>query len=187
MTIIRVINLVILALVLNFSVYAKSEAEEVRLDGATPTFVTFAVPWASTDPRTIPTRVRLKPNADPRIGLQLDANPIAGISLSTLRATRERPIFSPSRRPPRIKTPSPLVQTVSEGPSQPPFKLLGAIAADSRGIAIFMDQRSRKVIRMGIGESHFGWTLRNVKGRVVTLESNKRTVVVLTIPNPPAE
>jgi general secretion pathway protein N len=123
----------------------------------------------------------LKPSARP-------VNPLWRIPLASLTATRDRPIFSPSRRPPIVVQ---AVPVKSEPPPPPPpgaptrphLTLLGAIASDTDSIAIFMDDATKAIIRMKVGESHGGWMLRSVAKRQATLEM-ARQVAVLVIPIP---
>ena len=117
-----------------------------------------------------------------------DGNPPWRIPLASLSNTRERPIFSPSRRPPPVvNAPRQLSQPLAiAGPSRPPLSLVGAIAGDGDGIAVFVDEITRAVIRLKIGESHAGWALRRVEGREAQLERDRQTAV-LTLPNPSGE
>ena len=109
-------------------------------------------------------------------------NPLWAIPLPSLSATRERPLFSPSRRAPAAaqssaKSASPPLST------RPPLALVGAIAGETDGIAIFLDQTTKGTIRLKTGESHLGWTLRLVKGREAILQKELKTAI-FTIPNP---
>jgi len=139
----------------------------------------------------IPAPVDVAP-APPRAERPADptGNPLWGIPLSSLTATRERPIFLPSRRAPApavagtpmIVAPPPLPPATEE---QPPLTLVGAIAGDDEGFAVFLDQATNNVVRLKTGQDHMGWVLRAVKGREVTLEKNKKTAT-LTLPVPTA-
>jgi general secretion pathway protein N len=111
-------------------------------------------------------------------------NPLWSIPLASLTATRERPIFSPTRRPPPAVAKPTSVQPF--GGAQLPLALVGAIAGDVEGIAIFLDGITQGIIRLKTGESHAGWTLQAVKAREVILEKEQKTTV-LALPNPPAK
>jgi general secretion pathway protein N len=110
-------------------------------------------------------------------------NPLWSISVAALTATRERPIFSPTRRPPPVA----VVAAPSQAPAaaQPPLALVGAIAGDREGIAIFLDGTTKGIIRLKTGETHVGWTLQVVKAREAILRREQETTV-LVLPNPPA-
>jgi len=123
-----------------------------------------------------------KSDASARLG-----NPLWTIPLASLTATRERPIFSRSRRPalavqatPIRKEPAPVVV---EQPTRPLLTLLGAIAGDEDGIAILVDEATKNVVRMKTGEKFSGWMLSSVGKRSATFQM-ARQVAVLVIPIP---
>jgi len=113
--------------------------------------------------------------------LQPKGNPLWAIPLSKLTATRERPIFLPTRRPPapviaNVPTlpPRPVVAPPEE---KPRFALVGAVSGESESIAVFLDQSTNNVIRLRMGQNHDGWVLSSVKGREATLQRNQITLV----------
>jgi general secretion pathway protein N len=134
----------------------------------------------------IPAPVDVAPTAAPRAERPADptGNPLWAIPLSSLTATRERPIFLPSRRAPApavAGTPvvvAPPPPPPAAEPEQPPLILVGAIAGDSEGFAVFLDQATNNVVRLKTGQDHQGWMLRSVKGREATLEKNKRSTTL---------
>jgi general secretion pathway protein N len=116
----------------------------------------------------------------PSIG---SGNPLWAISVASLTATRERPIFSPTRRPP----PAVVKSVPGQSPSATPLlALVGAIAGDGEGIAIFLDGTTKGIIRLKTGETHAGWTLQEVKAREAILQKDHNTAV-LAIPAPTAK
>jgi hypothetical protein len=116
-------------------------------------------------------------------------NPLWAIPMASLSATRERPIFSSSRRPlPPAQPLVPQVQQLSaqtNRPDHPSLMLLGTVSEGSEGIAVFENEGSKDVIRLRTGESHAGWILKDVKPREVTFLRGS-TTAVLDIPSPPA-
>ena len=100
------------------------------------------------------------------------------IPLKTLTATRERPIFRPSRRPSAVPVASsePTVK-IEPAPEPPRLALVGTVAGGSDGIAVFVNQSTRDVLRLRTGEGHEGWIVREVRGREVVLEKAQETVV----------
>jgi len=117
-------------------------------------------------------------------------NPLWGIPLSSLTATRERPIFLPSRRPPApvVAGPPPVVPVVMRAappppPERPQLTLVGAVVGETEAIGIFLDQANNSIVRLHMGESHAGWLLNSVKGREVALQKDRETVV-LALPAP---
>ena len=65
-----------------------------------------------------------------------------------------------------------------EPPEQPRLTLLGTVVAASQSIGVFLDDTTKDVVRLKMGEGHRGWDLRSVRGREVTLEKNRRAVIV---------
>jgi general secretion pathway protein N len=115
------------------------------------------------------------------------ANPLWGIPLAQLSGTRERPIFSPSRRPPPVAA---VAETTSVKPpprkkeiEPPQLSLVGTIASIDEGFGIFIDPSTKAAIRLKVGQDHQGWKLRQIRGREVTMEKDERSAV-LTLPQP---
>jgi hypothetical protein len=114
------------------------------------------------------------------------ANPLWGVPLNQLSGTRDRPIFSPSRRPP----PAAVAQTAPIKPpprkkeiEPPPVSLVGTIVSDDEGFGIFIDQSTKMALRLKVGEDYQGWKLRAIRGREVTMEKDEHTAV-LALPQP---
>jgi hypothetical protein len=122
----------------------------------------------------------------------LSPNPLWAIPLATLETTRERPVFSPSRRPP----PAVDIPVAAAPPPPPPAKsvrieppqlsLVGTVSGDDQSFGIFVDQSTRTALRLRLGEDYQGWRLRSVQGREVTLEREQQTTS-FSLPEPGAE
>jgi general secretion pathway protein N len=102
------------------------------------------------------------------------------VPLSVLSVTRDRPIFSASRRPPQQAVVTPPVEQVRAppppaGPEHPPLALIGAVVGDSDAIAVFLDRSNQKIVRLRQGDSHAGWEVSSVHGREVTLKKADQT------------
>jgi hypothetical protein len=133
-----------------------------------------------TAERTIDQKAKMPagPNiAEPKVF----GNPLWAISLDQLSSTRERPLFSPTRRPlpaaavaPVAAAPIPITPT----PERPQLRLVGTVVGEQDGIGLFVEQSTEKVFRLKIGEAHEGWTLRSIRRRAVDLEKDGRLVVV---------
>lgn len=109
----------------------------------------------------------------------MSGNPLWEIPLSTLTATRERPIFSASRRPPAPPAPpptpiAPVAPPAAEDttPENPPLTLLGTVIGPNERLAVFLSQASNSVIHRRIGQEESGWVLQSIDGRTTTLEKN---------------
>jgi hypothetical protein len=117
------------------------------------------------------------------------ANPLWAIPLLQLSATRERPLFAPSRRPPppvvayQLASAPPPPPPKPAEPEKPRLSLVGTIAGGAEGIGVFLDSTTRAVLRLKMGETHEGWVLRAVRRREATLQKGSQ-VAVLTLPLP---
>jgi hypothetical protein len=117
----------------------------------------------------------------------LSANPLWGIPLTSLSGTRDRPIFSPSRRPP-ASTVAPIAapKVVAAKPKErerPQLNLVGTIASNDEAFGIFLDLSTKAALRLKVGEDYQGWKLRSVQGREATLEKDQE-VITLELPQP---
>jgi general secretion pathway protein N len=118
------------------------------------------------------------------------ANPLWEIPLASLSNTRERPIFSPSRRPPPAAvaaTPPAKEPPPPKSPrvEHPQLSLVGTVGGDDESFGIFVDQTTKAALRLKIGEDYQGWKLRSVQGREVTLQRDTQSAV-LSLPQPGA-
>jgi general secretion pathway protein N len=113
----------------------------------------------------------------------LSANPLWAIPLTALSGTRDRPIFSASRRPPLSAAVAPAATQAAAAPKprepeRPQLSLVGTIASGDEGFGIFLDQSTREALRLKIGEDYQGWRLRSVQGREATLEKDQQAVTL---------
>ena len=115
-------------------------------------------------------------------------NPLWGIPISTLDATRERPIFSASRRPPM---PAVVAERVVEAPpppmpaepEQPLLTLVGTAISKPKNVAVVLDRTTKTIVRLHVGEAVAGWVLRAVDPLTMTVEKNSQSVT-LALPAP---
>ncbi|UWU76041.1 hypothetical protein N2603_39985 [Bradyrhizobium huanghuaihaiense] len=115
------------------------------------------------------------------------ANPLWGIPLTRLSATRDRPIFSPSRRAPVLVSTSvatvPVPPLSSKRPEKPALSLVGTVVGGFESFGIFINQSSKLSLRMSVGEQHDGWVLREVRAREVMLENSSKRAI-MSMPQP---
>lgn len=115
-------------------------------------------------------------------------NPLWLLPVEQLSITRERPIFSPSRRPPPPEptyvAPVAIREPVKPPPQpeSPPISLLGTIIGAGDQIGVFLETATQKVIRLRIGEAYQGWVLRLIETREVTLVKEGEQAAVLELP-----
>jgi hypothetical protein len=105
-------------------------------------------------------------------------NPVAARSLESLSATRERPLFSPTRRPP-----PPLVvvtrPTLPPVPVPPPsLVLLGIVTDDGGPRAMMRGGAAGKIVRAGLGEMIDGWKVVEIDARRLVLSHDDRSVTL---------
>ena len=116
-------------------------------------------------------------------------NPLSKIPLSALTATRERPLFSASRRPPALA-----IQTIAQPvqdpapappapPEPPPLKLIGTILSPATSVALLRDPGTQAVTRLRVGEATFGWRVKTVSLRSVVVEKGEQSAI-LGLPEP---
>ena len=115
------------------------------------------------------------------------ANPLWGIPLKSLTATRDRPIFSASRRPPPpVVVPAPIVSAAPPRPKEverPQLSLVGTVIGETESFGLFIDQANKVALRLRVGEQHDGWVLRAVQGREATLEKDLHAATLM-MPQP---
>jgi hypothetical protein len=110
-------------------------------------------------------------------------SPLAAQPLEQLSATRERPLFSPTRRPP----PEPAV--VVQGPPPPPppppppdVALYGIVMDGEQARAVIRANAADKLTRVGIGDDVGGWKVAQIEGRklVLALDGRLATFVMFS-------
>jgi hypothetical protein len=117
-------------------------------------------------------------------------NPLWRIPIDSLSVTRERPLFSASRRPPP-PSPAPAppatnaVSSAPAKPERPPLTLQGTGMGKPRDIALVLDEVAKSSVTLRVGEAVQGWYLRSVNHRAVTLEKGDR-IVIIALPVPSA-
>ena len=158
-------------------------AEDPHSAGAPAASAIWAQPAA-------PAQVVVAPAAPASVPARAQsANPLWAIPLSALSGTRERPIFSSSRRPPPAVAPAAAPKLIAapkpREPERPQLSLVGTVASGEEGIGIFLDQSTKAALRLKVGENYQGWKLQSVQGREVILEKDQQGVV-LALPQPGA-
>jgi hypothetical protein len=105
-------------------------------------------------------------------------NPLWALTLDRLPATRDRPLFSPSRRPPPLPE-SRRVETVAAipAPGHPPsVTLLGIIRDANDAWALVRAGGSDKIMHARLGDEIAGWKVSEIESRRLVLSSDDRSV-----------
>jgi len=114
-------------------------------------------------------------------------NALWALPLEQLSITRERPLFSPSRRPPPppptyvapVAVPQPLKPPE---PQRPAVSLIGTVTGTNIDVAVILETKTQNVVRLRVGEDHQGWVLRRVKAREVTMVKDLEQILMIEAP-----
>lgn len=143
---------------------------------------------AAAVPRAI--GLALSSDAAPRSG-----NPLWAIPLSSLPATRDRPLFSASRRPPVVAAPivAPPPQQhealAPPPPERPLLSLVGTIVSRKGSVALLQGSNSEAILRLRVGQENDGWRVQGISLRSIVVEKGPQSIE-LDLPRPngaPAE
>jgi hypothetical protein len=106
-------------------------------------------------------------------------NPLWAVTLDRLPATRDRPLFSPSRRPPPPPPPqSRRVETMAAiaAPGPPPSVVLLGIVTDANGAwALVRAGGTDKIVHARLGDEIAGWKVSEIEPRRLVLASDDRS------------
>jgi len=102
------------------------------------------------------------------------ANPLAAQPLDRLSATRDRPLFSPTRRPTPPPPPPPPEQPAVAVVAQPPNLTLVGIVVDDEGARAIIRSSATTADRVQIGDDIAGWKVAQIDGRKMVLALDGR-------------
>jgi hypothetical protein len=107
-------------------------------------------------------------------------SPLAAQPLDRLSATRERPLFSPTRRPP---PPPPPVVVAPEPPPPPPpppdVALFGIVMDGDEARAVVRAGPAAKIMQVRVGDDIGGWKVAQIDGRRLILSLDDRIATFL--------
>ena len=107
------------------------------------------------------------------------SNPLESIKLQDLTETRDRPLFSPSRRPPPppVEAPPPPAPVVAEvkppANEPPPFDLVGVVVGGDVRF-VLLARHGGGVSRLREGDERDGWRVGDISIRSVKVERDGR-------------
>jgi hypothetical protein len=97
-------------------------------------------------------------------------------------ATRARPLFAPTRRPPPApaSAPRPVLapQAIVVPPPPPPLTLSGVILGPDVAVALLTRQGRAEAARVVLGGIIDGWRVSEIRPRAVVLTLEQRSVTV---------
>ncbi len=110
-----------------------------------------------------------------------------GSGLAAFSATRHRPLFSPTRRPPppaSLGNGGILAPTVALPPPKPNLQLSGIILGGGQEVALVKRGGDTRVVRVGVGTPIDGWTVSEIAPRAITLRRSDGLSAVVRLPEP---
>lgn len=120
---------------------------------------------------------------EPASGGTINPNPLSSLTLDGLAATRELPLFTPSRSPPPVVVEPVADEPVVAAPAQsepvveeppPAVQLIGIILTNSKQTAILRNSSTDEVLRLSPGEEVENWALTIVDARSIELRRGDR-------------
>lgn len=108
--------------------------------------------------------------------------------MEELQATRERPLFSPRRRPDEEVVTQVDEPVVQEAPESVPFDLTGVVIGEDRAVAILHNRDTQETVHLRQGETADVWSVAEIAQRHVVLRSEGKEVrLQLFEPKPDGE
>jgi general secretion pathway protein N len=112
------------------------------------------------------------------------SQPLWRVPLQTLTATRDKPLFSPSRRPPPpapVALPPPAAPPLPPPPPEPPPRgaLVGVLTGpDNYSVAMIVPDQSSKPMQLHVGEKIGNWTMTSLEARAAVFQNGERREVM---------
>ena len=132
--------------------------------------LTAAILWIATI--TVSAAEPARQSEDHRV-VTPPVSPLAAQPLDRMSNTRDRPLFSPTRRPP---APPPVVAAAPPPPPPPPdVALLGVVMDGEEARAVVRTGPAAKIQRVGIGDDIGGWKVGQIEARQLVLLLDGRT------------
>jgi general secretion pathway protein N len=97
-------------------------------------------------------------------------------ALEELNATRERPLFSPQRKPDTKVAAPTEAPVVEEAPASVPFDLTGVVLGEEHTVAILQNRETQETVHLKQGESADIWSVAEIGARHVVLRAEGRQV-----------
>lgn len=108
------------------------------------------------------------------------SHPLAALSLDSLAATRERPLFSPTRRPP-APPPAPVAAAAAPPPPPPPappeppaLTFFGVVAEGDGARALVRVGAENESLRVRVGDRIGAWAVSDIDRRRLVLSLGDR-------------
>jgi NADH dehydrogenase FAD-containing subunit len=105
-------------------------------------------------------------------------SPVAALLLERFLATREHPLFSPTRRPPP-PPPAPVVSRPPGPPKPPELTLHGTVMNAGEARALVSLGTKDKMLRLRIGDNIEGWKVTQIETRRLVLSLEDRSAIFM--------
>jgi len=128
------------------------------------------------------------PRAPDRGAKSRAGNPLWTVPLSALSVTRDRPLFSASRRPAIVAVPmiAPPPKQEALGPSPPErplLTLIGTILSPKASVAMLQGSSTDAISRLHLGQENDGWRVQAISLHSVVVEKGGQSAE-LGLPRP---
>ena len=104
--------------------------------------------------------------------------PFALPPLDELRATRERPLFSPSRQPDAAPEGESETPVMEESPDSVSYELTGVVIGTDVQVAIFKNRDTQETVHLRQGENLDAWSIEEIAQRHVILRQDDRQITM---------
>ncbi|GLK80170.1 hypothetical protein [Methylopila turkensis] len=108
-------------------------------------------------------------------------NPLQSLGAASLTGFRDRPLFTPSRRPPPApvadEAPAPLEEAAAPEPPpavQPSLRLTGVIEGPDESVAVIEELGSKQVSQLRLGDMLDGWLVTAIDPAALRLTLGER-------------
>ncbi|MFD1702465.1 hypothetical protein ACFSCV_05535 [Methylopila henanensis] len=108
-------------------------------------------------------------------------NPLQSLDAASLTGFRDRPLFTPSRRPPPApatdEAPAPLEEAAAPEPPpavQPSLRLTGVIEGPDESVAVIEELDSKQVSQLRLGDMLDGWLVTAIDPAALRLTLGER-------------
>jgi len=111
-------------------------------------------------------------------------NPLSVIDLEQLGHAIKRPLFTNTRRPPRIIKHIRRVVTIKpkKKPDTKAFGLVGVVSGNGKSLALQQQKSTDAILRVQAGDAVHGWRVQKVNPTAVTLVQEETTVSLTLFP-----
>jgi general secretion pathway protein N len=180
MAVIRLMRLFGAILVISSGLATRALADPIddRADFRPPIAPGLSAAKAGGIAHAAPSGASLAPDtgATPRAG-----NPLWTVPLTALSATRDRPLFSASRRPPvvaaAIVAPPPKQEALAPPPPERPLlTLVGTIVSREASFAMLQGSNADAISRLRVGQQNDGWLVRGIGLRSIVVEKGAQSI-----------